>query len=84
VKRRVDVCCSYSETLKITMLKTVTRLVIMKAGEDLGVVICNVWKSMIVLQLFAVTTRKWTINQVTNPNPSIATHARDTIISKYA
>jgi hypothetical protein len=38
----------------------------LQAGKDLAhaVVICKIWKAAIVLQLFVVTTCKWSINLV--------------------
>jgi hypothetical protein len=61
------------------LLKAVARERIVKtlqAGEDLvfGAVNCKMWKAVIVLLLFVVTTCKLSVNLFTNPNPSIVTH----------
>jgi hypothetical protein len=37
-KRRLYVCCSYSETVTIAVLKSVARIRLVKAGADLA---CN-------------------------------------------
>jgi hypothetical protein len=58
------------------LLEAVTRkrqVKTMQAGEDLviAVVICEVWRLEVTLQLLVVPSRvvKWSINRVTNPNP---------------
>jgi hypothetical protein len=48
--KRFYVCCSYSETVIVTVLKSVARIRLVKTEETWGVlVICKVWKSAIVL-----------------------------------
>jgi hypothetical protein len=72
VERRLHVCCSYSETVIITVLKSVSRIRLMKTEKTYRVlVICKVWRSAIVLQLLLVSSGvyKWSINPFSNPNP---------------
>jgi hypothetical protein len=43
-------------------------------GSVCAVVICKVWKLVIVLQLYVVTVCRWSVNTVTNPDP-ICSHS---------
>jgi hypothetical protein len=50
VKRRLYVCCSYSQTIVITVLKSVARIRLVTNEKTWRVlVICKVWRSAIVL-----------------------------------
>jgi hypothetical protein len=71
------------EAEESTLLKAVAgeRLVkSLQAGEDIA---CKLWKSTTVLQLFVITTCKWSINRDTIQTPSIITHTRDSIVSIF-
>jgi hypothetical protein len=51
-----------------------------RKGLVCAVVICKVWKLAIVLQLIIVMICKWSLNAISNPNPSIITHTRDSLV----
>jgi hypothetical protein len=65
-RERNDVSTEAGES---SLLISVTRKRLVKANLDLVCIDLKVWKSTIVLQLFVVTTCKWSINLFINPNP---------------